>query len=97
MQSTVLQMKNLRKYSRKTCSESTFFATRTMVFEGLITNISARGVFIESLLSLQVGQMIMVAIPPNPQLKDTDTKVQGMVVWTNEDGFGVEFNEAIKI
>ena len=97
MQNTVIQMKNLRKYPRKSCSENTFFATQTMVFEGLIKNICAQGVFIESLLALPVGQIITVAIPSNPQHRIKDSKIQGMVVWTNEDGFGVEFNEIIKV
>ena len=97
MQNTVIQMKNQRKYPRKSCSENTFFATQTMVFEGLITNISAQGVFIESLLALPVGQIITVAIPPNYHHRSNDSKIEGMVVRTNEDGFGVEFNEIIKI
>ena len=97
MQNTVIQMKNLRKYPRKSCSETTFFATQTMVFEGTIKNISARGVFIESLLALPPGQIITVAIPSNHHHKGEDSKIQGMVVWNNEDGFGVEFNEIIKV
>ena len=97
MQNTVIQMKNQRKYPRKSCSENTFFATQTMVFEGLIKNISAQGVFIESLLALPVGQIITVAIPSNHQHRGKDSKIEGMVVWTNEDGFGVEFNEIIKL
>jgi hypothetical protein len=90
-------MKNLRKYLRKSCSENTFFATQTMVFEGLIKNISAQGVFIESLLSLPVGQIITVAIPSNHHHRSKELKIEGMVVWTDEDGFGVEFNEIIKL
>lgn len=97
MQNTLIQMKNLRKHPRKSCSENTFFATQTMVFEGLVKNISAQGVFIESLLSLPVGQIITVAIPSNHRRKSKDSKIEGMVVWTNEDGFGVEFNEIIKV
>ena len=97
MQNTVIRMKNLRKYPRKSCSENTFFATQTMVFEGIIKNISAQGVFIESLLALPVGQIITVAIPSNHHPRSKDSKIEGMVVWTNEDGFGVELNEIIKV
>lgn len=91
----ITKMKNLRKYQRTSCCESTFFTTRNMVFEGLIKNISPRGVFIESLLVLPVGQIITIAIPSNQKHKDT--KVEGKVVWTNEDGFGVKLNEMIKL
>ena len=85
-------MKNIRKFPRKNCSETTFFATRTMVFEGLIKNISQEGVYIESLLALPVGQIITVAMPSSRN-KKRKIKIEGRVVWINEDGFGVQFRE----
>ena len=85
-------MINIRRYPRKNCSETTFFATRTMVFEGLIKNISQEGVYIESLLALPVGQTITVALPA-PRNQKKDFKIEGRVVWINADGFGVQFEE----
>ena len=87
-------MKNIRKFPRKNCSETTFFATQTMVFEGLIKNISQEGVYIESFLALPVGQVITVAVP-SPRNKKKEIKIEGRVVWIDEDGFGVHFQEQI--
>lgn len=83
-------MQNIRKFPRKNCSETTFFSTRTMVFEGLIKNISQEGVYIKSLLGLPVGQSITVAVP-STRRKNEDIKIAGRVVWINADGFGVQF------
>ncbi len=68
------------------------FATRTMVFEGLIKNISQDGVYIESLRALPVGQTITGTVPVTRK-KNGDIKVEGKVVWINEEGFGVQFHE----
>jgi len=83
-------MQNIRKFPRKNCSDTTFFATRTMVFEGLIKNISQDGVYIKCLLGLPVGQSITVAVP-STRRKSEDIKIAGRVVWINADGFGVQF------
>jgi hypothetical protein len=85
-------MKNIRKFPRENCSETTFFTTRTMVFEGLIKNISREGVYIRSFLALPVGQTITIALPSSRN-KNRDIKIEGKVVWINEDGFGVKFHE----
>lgn len=87
-------MKNNRKYPRTNCSVSTFFSTRTMVFEGLIKNKSQKGVYIESLLALPVGQNITVAMPTNGK-KEKEIKIEGKVVRVDEAGFGVEFRRQI--
>ena len=72
----------------------TFFATSTMVFEGMIRNISQEGAYIESLLALPVGQSVTVAVP-SPRKKKEDIKIEGRVVWINEDGFGVQFSKQL--
>jgi hypothetical protein len=63
-----------------------------MVFEGLIKNISQEGVYIESLLALPVGQSITVAVP-SFRKKNTEFKVEGKVIWIDEEGFGVQFQK----
>ena len=80
-------MENIRKFPRKSCAETTFFATSTMVFEGMIKNISQEGAYIESLLALPVGQSVTVAVP-SPRRKKKDIKIEGRVVWINQEGFG---------
>ena len=87
-------MKNNRKYPRTNCSVSTFFSTRTMVFEGLIKNKSQKGAYIESLLALPVGQNITVAMPTNGK-KEKEIKIEGKVVRVDEAVFGVEFRRQI--
>jgi Tfp pilus assembly protein PilZ len=88
-------MKNSRQHPRKSCTETTFFATRSVVIEGFIKNISRRGVFIQSLLALPVGQTITLAVPADGASQSV--KCRGKVVWTNEEGFGVELKERIPV
>ena len=87
-------MENIRKFPRKRCSETTFFTTSTMVFEGMIKNISPEGAYIESLLALPVGQSVTVAVP-SARKKKEDIKIEGRVVWINEEGFGVQFQKQL--
>ena len=67
-----------------------------MTFEGIIQNISRCGVYIESLLALPVGQIITVAIP-SARKKNKEIKVEGKVVWVDDNGFGVEFQNLVPL
>ncbi len=86
-------MKNKRKYPRKFCSESSFFATRYGLHECFIKNIGNRGAFIETDLFLPEGNVVTVAVPSIK--KNSSIKLKGKVAWTDQYGFGVEFREAI--
>lgn len=88
-------MKNKRKYPRKFCSESSFFATRYGVHECFIKNLGSKGAFIETDLFLPEGNIVTVALP----LRGTESglKLKGKVVWAGQYGFGVEFGEHILI
>jgi hypothetical protein len=88
-------MKNKRRYPRKFCSESTFFATRYGVHECFIKNLGNKGAFIETDLFLPEGNVVTVAVPSQSQ--KSCLKLKGKVVWTDQYGFGVEFGEAIHI
>jgi len=88
-------MKNKRKYSRKFCTESSFFATRYGVHECFIKNLGNKGAFIETDLFLPEGNVVTVAVPCHGQ--QSSLKLKGKVVWTGQYGFGVEFGEAILI
>ena len=90
------RMHNHRKYPRKNCSEVTYFATRTLAFEGILHNISRQGVYIESLLALPIGQKVTVAIP-SPGKNEKEIKIEGKIVWTDEGGFGVEFRDLLPL
>ena len=88
-------MKNKRRYPRKFCSASTFFATRYGVHECFIKNLGNKGAFIETDLFLPEGNVVTVAVPSAGQ--KSSLKLKGKVVWTDQFGFGVEFGEAIRI
>jgi len=91
----VLRMKNKRKYPRKFCSESSFFATRYGVHECFIKNLGSKGAFIETDLFLPEGNVVTLAVPTRG--KESSLKLMGKVVWTDQFGFGVEFGESILI
>jgi phosphopantetheinyl transferase (holo-ACP synthase) len=88
-------MKNKRRYPRKFCSESSFFATRYGVHECFIKNLGNKGAFIETDLFLPEGNIVTVAVPSHRE--KSSLKLKGKVVWTDQYGFGVEFGEAIRI
>ncbi len=88
-------MKNKRKYPRKFCSASSFFATRYGVHECFIKNLGNKGAFIETDLFLPEGNVVTIAVPSQGQ--KSSLKLKGKVIWTDQYGFGVEFGEAIRI
>jgi len=88
-------MKNKRKYPRKFCSASSFFATRYGVHECFIENLGNKGAFIETDLFLPEGNVVTIAVPSQGQ--KSSLKLKGKVIWTDQYGFGVEFGEAIRI
>ena len=88
-------MENKRRYPRKFCSESSFFATRYGVHECFIKNLGNKGAFIETDLFLPEGNVVTVAVPSHGE--ESSLKLKGKVIWTDQYGFGVEFREAIRI
>ena len=71
------------------------FATKDRVFRGVIQNISADGVLIETSESLSIGQEITLAF----ELPNTSehVKLSGKIARVLPDGgFGVKFNSSIK-
>jgi len=88
-------MKNKRRYPRKFCSASSFFATRYGIHECFIKNLGNKGAFIETDLFLPEGNFVTVAVPS--QGEKGSLKLKGKVVWTDQYGFGVEFGDAIRI
>ena len=88
-------MKNKRKYPRIFCSESSFFATRFGVHECHIKNLGSKGAFIETDLFLPEGNVVTVAVPTRAQ--NNGIKRKGKVIWTDQNGFGVEFRDSIHV
>jgi hypothetical protein len=81
--------KNLRKHPRKPYKQSTMFSTQNEIFEGSIKDISSSGVFIMSKKTFEVGQILTLALPvKNGKI----AKIEGQIVWTNDEGFGIKFS-----
>ncbi|MDY6879005.1 MAG: PilZ domain-containing protein [Desulfatiglans sp.] len=82
-----------RKHPRVDCSEATFFASEDAVYEGLIKDIGAKGVYVASGDPVEVGEVITIAIPSagNKQGK----KIQGEVIWKKPGGFGIRFTSHV--
>lgn len=85
--SDIKKAKNLRKHPRKSYLQATMFSTQKGIFEGSTKNISSSGVFIMSKKAFEVGQILTLAL----QYKDgKNVKIKGLIVWTNDEGFGVK-------
>jgi hypothetical protein len=64
-----------------------FFATQKQLFEGELKNFCKHGLFIKTLESLYLGEFITVALP---YMDVEQGKVQGQILWSNDEGYGVE-------
>ena len=64
-----------------------FFATANRYFEGRIKNFSRYGLFIETKVSLTIGDMITI---PLLHLSRGHVKCRGQIRWCNEDGYGIK-------
>jgi len=77
-----------RRHPRRPFNRSVRFAADHTISEGLAVDISASGVFVKSGKKLRVGQIITLRLPDKT---GKDVVVQGEVVWSNADGFGLKF------
>ena len=64
-----------------------FFSTKSGFAEGRLKNYSRSGLFIESEVSVTVGEIITIALP---YLNGKHTKCRGQIIWCNKEGFGIE-------
>ncbi|MBW1822551.1 MAG: PilZ domain-containing protein, partial [Deltaproteobacteria bacterium] len=62
-------------------------------YTGLIKDISKTGIFIETEDSFLFGQILMLAIPFSN--KNKNTIVNGEVVRSSQEGFGVKFKSMV--
>lgn len=82
-----------RVHPRIVCSETTFYSTDDAVYEGLIKDIGAKGIYVASRNPVEVGEIITIAIP-SPGNK-TGEKIKGEVIWKKPGGFGVRFSSHV--
>ena len=81
--------KNIDKRTklRKPYPSHIFFSTKSGFAEGRLKNYSRSGLFIESEVSVTVGEIITIALP---YLNGKHTKCRGQIMWCNKEGFGIE-------
>ncbi|MGD8523409.1 MAG: PilZ domain-containing protein [Desulfobacterales bacterium] len=79
-----------REHPRRSYNKSLFFISNNKNYEGLITNISRGGAFIETHISFSVGQIIMLVVPGHKGRKTF--KLKGCIVRLNRSGVGVQFD-----
>ena len=79
-----------RKHSRTPFSKNVQFTSHEGIHRGRTKNISPSGVFIATKEKLQIGQLIKLNLPLK---KDKTAKILGQIVWLNEKGFGLRFQQ----
>lgn len=83
-----------RKHQRKKTSKYINYTFNNRFYTGLIKDISKTGIFIKTKDSFPCGQIIMLAIPFSN--KNKNTIVNGKVIRSNQEGFGVRFKSLVK-
>jgi hypothetical protein len=86
--------KEMRKHSRKHYSRSVFFTSQNQYYEGVINNISRRGIFIETQDTFAVGQIIRLVVPGTKI--DKGTMLRGEIRHWNRKGIGLEVKSILK-
>ena len=83
-----------RKYQRIKSSKHIYYTTNNHFYTGLIKDISKTGIFIQTKDSFPHGQILMLDIPFSN--KNKNTIVNGEVVRSTQQGFGVRFKSIVK-
>jgi hypothetical protein len=84
-----------RLKERKNYQKEVFFSTGSMIFPGKIKNISMDGARVGSrnISKLKIGAEIFIAIPFSK--KQGGIKRKAIVIWANNNQFGIKFNKRI--
>jgi hypothetical protein len=85
-----------RKNQRKPCSLYVKYAVGRKVYPGEVKNISVGGLFLKTNEKdgLEVGTAVQLAIPNRK--KGNVIRRYARVIWSNRNGFGVEFQRFVK-
>jgi hypothetical protein len=78
--------KDPRRHPRKPHHKSVFFISENQRHEGLITNVSHKGVFIKSDRPFAAGHSLTLVIPSREK---EDIRINGKIMWIGQEGFGV--------
>ena len=87
--STPQKREYTREYPRRPYVTKIIFASKRRFYEGLVKNISRKGIFIEIQQPFSIGQHLTMVIPLVGKPKGI--KVKGKVIWSSPKGFGLEF------
>ena len=72
------------KPNRKTIK----FTDNNRTYEGIIKDVSSSGIFFEATDTFEEGQVLTFEIP---QKNGGEVKINGQIVWADDEGFGVIF------
>jgi len=64
-----------------------FFAAKSGILEGELSNYSKNGLFIKTQEDLTLGEIITVALP---YVENKKIKFEAQILWRNNEGYGVE-------
>jgi hypothetical protein len=78
----------LRKHQRKSYSKSILLLSRNRFYKGLTQNLSSSGAYIKIDCKFEAGEKIAFAIPLK---KGGYAHINGEVMWSKQDGFGMKF------
>ena len=83
--------KDPRELSRENYRKEITFSSKNNRYQGLITNISRGGVFIETSGEFSIGQIIKLVVPGDGLFKPLE--LSGWVVRLDPDGIGIRFDK----
>lgn len=86
---SALEEKNSRKFSRKNFPTLAKYVNCKLRGRGMITNMSAGGVYLKMQPLPEIGQEFMLNFSP-PRC-DEELEVPAVVVWRDDEGAGLEY------
>ena len=87
-----VELKELRRNSRKPFSKLTYFASGNKYYKGIIRNLSHGGAFIETKTTFSNGDELKLVVPgPNKYFQ-----IRCKVIHFNQTGLGVKFKSVLK-
>jgi len=88
-----VELKELRKNTRKPFSKLTYFASGNKYYEGIIKNLSHGGAYIETKTKFSNGDELKLVVPgPNKYIQ-----IRCKIIHFSQTGFGVKFKRVLKI
>jgi hypothetical protein len=85
--------KNTGNFPKNADQKTIKFTDHRKTYEGLLKDVSSSGIFLATEENFSEGQMLSFEIP---QKNGNTAKINGQIVWVDDEGFGVIFTEKIK-